>query len=124
MKKNDFILIGVILIVGLMIWIPSKFSQKADLENGRAVVTIDGEVYRAYSLLGETEETITLEDGSYNVLKITNGVVDITSASCPDQYCVDHRTVSKNNETIVCLPNKLIVTIESTEESEIDASTN
>ena len=124
MKKNDFILIGVILLVGLMIWIPSKFSQKADLETGRAVVTIDGEVYGTYSLSNEIEETIALEDGSYNVLKITQGEADIISASCPDQYCVDHRTVSKNNETIVCLPNKLIVTIESMEESELDASTN
>ena len=124
MKKNDFILIGVILFIGIVLWIPFKFSQTAELKNGKAVVTIDGEIYGTYSLLETTEETITFEDGSYNVLKIADGEADIIRASCPDQYCVNHRKVSKNNETIVCLPNKVIVTIESSEESDIDASTN
>ena len=124
MKKNDFILIGIILLIGFMIWLPSKFSQKEDMKMGKAVVTIDGEVYGTYYLADMVEETITFEDGSYNVLKIENGEADITSASCPDQYCVEHRKVSKNKETIVCLPNKLIVTIESSEEAEVDTSTN
>ena len=124
MKKNDFILIGVILLVGIGLWIPSKFSQRADLKNGKSIVTIDGAIYGIYNLLENTEERITFENGSYNVLKIANGEVNMISASCPDQYCVDHRTISKNNETIVCMPNKLVVTIKNNKETDVDASTN
>ena len=124
MKKGDFILIGVIILVGVLIWIPFKLGQKQNGEMGKAVVTIDGIIYGAYNLDEEVEEKIVLKDKSYNVLKIVDGEADIISASCPDQYCVEHRKVSKNNETIVCLPNKLIVTIKSNEEAEVDMSTN
>jgi hypothetical protein len=37
---------------------------------------------------------------------------------------VDHKTISKNKETIVCLPNKVIVEIVGGEDVEMDAVAN
>ena len=42
-------------------------------------------------------------------------------ASCPDQICVHHSRISRNKETIVCLPDKVVITIENGEDSGIDA---
>ena len=43
-------------------------------------------------------------------------------ASCPDQVCVRQRAVQYAGESIVCLPNKLIVAIEGGEPNGVDAA--
>ena len=45
-------------------------------------------------------------------------------ANCPDKLCVKQKSISKNNENIICLPNKVIVEVESEENSEYDAVVN
>ena len=37
-----------------------------------------------------------------------------------DQICVHQRAISKNGESIICLPNKVVVSIEGAEDSQID----
>ena len=65
-----------------------------------------------------------MPDGSYNLLVIQDGKADVTEASCPDGICVNHRAISKQGQSIVCLPNKVVVEIENGEESDLDAVTN
>ncbi len=48
----------------------------------------------------------------------------MVKADCPDQLCVNQKPVSKNHESIICLPNRVVVEVESKEESEYDAVTN
>jgi hypothetical protein len=42
-------------------------------------------------------------------------------AECPDRSCVKQGKISKNKESIVCLPNKVIVEVSSNQHSEMDA---
>ena len=65
-------------------------------------------------------QTIRFEDGSYNRFAIQDGYVSMPEASCPDQICVHHSRISRNKETIVCLPDKVVITIENGEDSGID----
>ena len=124
MKKNDVILITVLLVValltagGMRIW---QMNNTKDTAN--VVVTIDGEVYGTYPLSEDRTERIELPDGSYNILVISGGYADVTEASCPDQICVKHNHIRYSKESIVCLPNKVVVTVEGGEENEIDGST-
>ena len=41
-------------------------------------------------------------------------------ADWPDQVCVHHKPISKNGETIICLPNQVFVEVENDIENEID----
>ena len=41
-------------------------------------------------------------------------------ADCPDQVCVNHRAVERDGESIICLPNKVVVSVESSEANELD----
>ena len=123
-KKNDILLIGAILILALAAYVGVSLFQSANTHNPEAVVLIDGKEYGRFSLDSEVIERIELSDGSYNVLEIKDGKADVTEASCPDGICVDHRAVSKQNQSITCLPNKLVVEIRNGEDSEIDAITN
>lgn len=123
-RKNDIILIAVLAVIALVSYAGIEFYQSANTKNGVAVVTIDGEEYGRYPLAVDTAERIELPDGSYNILEITDGEADITDASCPDGICVNHRAVSKQGQSIVCLPNKVVVEIENGEEPDIDFMVN
>lgn len=48
----------------------------------------------------------------YNIVEIKNGSVSVSEASCKNQVCVRHGSISRAGESIVCLPNRLVITIE------------
>ena len=115
MKKMDFILIfTIILLAAIGLFVYSVLGKKTP---GNVIVEVGGEVYGEYEL--DENEEVLIHDT--NVLHIENGIVQMYEANCPDQICVDHAPISKNGETIVCLPNKVIVTITEGEDSELDA---
>lgn len=121
--KNDSLLIVVLLTGALIAGAGMWFARGTGTLDGVAVVTVDGEVYGRYPLKETWEERIELADGSYNYLVIKDGKADILEASCPDRICVNHRPIEKGNQSIVCLPNKLIVTVENGEVSQVDSQT-
>ena len=91
-------------------------------EEGAAVMLIqNGEEVQSFSLNDEVEYLIETEDDSFNLLVIQGGKAFMKEASCPDQICVNHRPVSNVGETIVCLPNEIVIkVIEKNSQSEID----
>ena len=118
MKKNDWILVAVILVVaGIGFVIYTNLGRQTA---GIVKVTVDGELFGTYSL--EKEQEIKINDTNYLIIK--DGQADMIEADCPDQICVDHISISKNKETIVCLPNKVIVEIVGGEDVEMDAVAN
>lgn len=109
--RNDIILIGVVVILVVVSFFAFKFLQK---NGNRVVVSVDGKTVAEYSLYKDTEQQIFDEnkDNYQNLLVIKNGKAYIPSANCPDKICAQHRPISKTGETIVCLPHKLVVSIE------------
>ncbi len=110
-KRNDIILVLILAVSAILVWLCfSLFSPEGDY----AVVTVDGTETARYPLSEDKE--IRLENGNgYNILVIKNGQADVTEASCPDGLCVDFHPISHEGETIVCLPNKTVVSIEAGE---------
>lgn len=114
MKKNDFILALLILfiaVIGILLYI--QFGKE---EAGLVTITVDGQLYGTYSL----KENREIRINDTNTVVIRNGVVDMIWANCPDQVCVEHQMISKNKETIVCLPNRVIVEIVGGKDSQLD----
>lgn len=74
------------------------------------MVTSDGQETARYAL--SEDRTVRLGAESYNILQISNGAAAIVEANCGDHTCVRTGTVSREGETIVCLPHHLIVRIE------------
>lgn len=114
MKKKDYIVIIGVLLVAVMIW--TGFGQLWKSDGSIVEVTVDGEVLGTYRL--DQDQTVQIQET--NVLVIQNGKADMTDANCPDRLCVHQKAISKSGENIVCLPNKVIVTIIGTEESAED----
>ena len=119
LKKKDFILVLIVGCAALAVWGFLFFTKDSD--TGTVVVKVDGDVEGVYDLNKDQEIIV---NGGTNILKINNGEADMIEADCPDQICVKQRPISADHENIICLPNKVVVEVESDVESEIDSSTN
>ncbi|MEE0686607.1 MAG: NusG domain II-containing protein [Lachnospiraceae bacterium] len=100
----------IILVISLVILtlVTSIFIYKKQTSNKIYVeVSINGEITNKYSV----DENIEIMLKTGNVLVIKDGNVCISNADCPDGLCVKQGTISKANESIICLPNKLVVRI-------------
>jgi hypothetical protein len=85
------------------------------------VVTVDGQAYGTYPLSGEQTIAICDSDGKEtNTLVIRDGKADMTEANCPDKLCVHQKAISVEKENIVCLPNRVVVTVTGDEEDGLD----
>ena len=121
MKKNDFILIAILLCLAVAGLFAARTFMKD--EGAKVVITLDGEVYGTYPL--DVDQVIEIQqDLGYNKVVIADRTVDVTEADCPDMICADHAQIHYDHETIVCLPHKLVVEIQGGETSDIDVTTH
>lgn len=107
-RRNDLLLIGGLLLLAaaLLIWLFCFRPAGANVE-----ITIDGEHYKTFALSQEITEEIYSSEGGRNILIIRDGKAQMQSASCPDGICVDHAPIFREGESIVCLPNRVVVTV-------------
>lgn len=120
--KKD--LIVLLVVAAVIVVIACCFFFRKDAEGGMAVVTVDGKEYGRYPLSKEQEIPIVIDGEETNLLIIKDGKADVTEADCPDQICVNQKPVSKEHETIVCLPNKVVVEILGGETADLDTIAN
>lgn len=123
-KKNDVILIVSLVLLGVLAVGVLAYKKDMDPKKGKVVVYVDEKKYAEYPLDKDETKKVESGEGKYNILQIKDGCVSMKKASCPDQICVRHRKISKEKESIVCLPNKLVIVIENGTPSDIDGMTN
>ena len=118
MKKNDIFLIAGILFLALAIAAAYFFvyPQHGDIVQ----VSVDGLTVKTFPLNQNTSYTIRTKANEENILEIKDGYARITTANCPDKLCVHQRKISKQGETLVCLPHKVVVSIISSKKATLD----
>ena len=85
------------------------------------VISVDGRDYKSFPLDEDTRFVIDGYHGGSNVLVIENGEAYLESASCPDKLCVNMGKISKVGQSIICLPNKVVIEIRGdSDETEYD----
>lgn len=103
---------GIVLTVGIYC-----FS-----ENGSAItVTVDGQLYGTYTLSESREIPIEMDGGISNVIVIEDGAAYMKDADCPDKLCMRQGAISRDGQTIVCLPHKLVVEVIGGEKEAYDS---
>lgn len=117
MKKMDFLLIAIVLIGAAAFYFSGWLRPEGEGET--AVVLLDGKEFDRFPLYKDGVYPIQV-DGRENIVEIHDGIVDVTDASCPDKLCVNQKPIQLAGETIVCLPNRLVVEIEGVKNSGID----
>lgn len=117
MKKREFLFLAMILTSALIAYILINIilSEKG----ARVEVLIDGEIVNEFSLDEDIKFRIESEKG-YNQLVIENGTAKISDASCPDQLCVEQKSISSSSESLICLPNHVVVRVVNQSSSPLD----
>ena len=112
--RMDLLLIAALLLLTAVLYL--AFGRTKDT-GAEVVVRVEGEVTARYPLSRNGE--YALNYGS-NILVVEDGCAWIREADCPDQICVLLGKINQSGQIIVCLPNRLIVSIEGGEQT-VDA---
>ena len=115
--RNDVIFIVALLLIVSVFGVCFYFLRG---EGDKVVVTVDGETFGTYSLAEEIRVEIRTgaQDEEWNVLVIQDGQAYVETATCPDGICAGHKPISREGESIVCLPHKVVITVYATEEKD------
>ena len=127
-RKADIILFIILVAAGLA---ASAVLAMSHSGGDTVIIESGGELYATYSLSDDRvvivpspqERALAVHQSDdskpaseqfthYNVVTISGGKVKVTEASCKNQVCVKHSEISLTGESIVCLPNRLVVRIE------------
>lgn len=106
----EYILIAAALIIAAVVWLSFRLNRD---DGVYAVVSIDGVETARYPL--SVDGTYPLNGGT-NLLVIENGFAYMQGADCPDKLCVNQGKVRYTGQCIVCLPNRVTVTVSGADE--------
>ena len=115
--RNDVIFIAVLLLLVSALGLCFYLFRE---EGNTVVVTVDKKEFGRYSL--SEDAVVEIRTGKnkeeLNLLIIKDGKAYVETATCPDGICAGHKPISREGESIVCLPHKVVITIYSTETNE------
>lgn len=114
MKKNDFILVGMIILAVLFGFGGPKCYQGMQENMHRiAVITQDNKLVERIDL-----DTVTVAReieiiGKYHeIIAVEKGRIRFKEADCPNKICVNTGWLEEPGDVAVCLPNRVVVRID------------
>lgn len=105
MKVREIIIIVGILLISLASYLIIEFTKKP---GETVIVKVNGTEVATYSL--NVDGIYEINNGT-NILHIEDGYAWLDDANCPDKLCVKSGRISKDGETITCLPNKVSIIV-------------
>ena len=116
MKKKDFLLILCILIIAGAVWF--IYSSCNAGTGGKLRISVDNQEYGVYNL----DEDQVISIGDTNKCQIKDGEVTMLYGECPDQVCVHSAAIDQKGQSIICMPNRVVLEIiDGEEDAQIDA---
>ena len=117
--------IGDIFITLLLLIIATYLLLTLNIKkNNKIKIEIDSPYTKKYYTFSRTNRTVLIKGkrGISKILISTNYVQMIDSA-CPNKLCVKQGKITKNGQTIICLPNQVIIKLISInhKKAEVDA---
>lgn len=107
-KKELILILAILAAAAVGFFINYQNSQRPAVF---VEVSVDGTAVATYDLNENLDITIEGYQGGTNHLIIQDGTAWISEATCPDKVCVHQGRITMNGELLVCLPNRVIVTI-------------
>jgi hypothetical protein len=94
------------------------------LSHGPATVVVfrDNQCVARYPLSSDKVFSIRGRDGTM-ILSIHDNSVRVTESSCPRGICIRTGSISRRGQQIVCAPNHILVELETSSGTQVDAIT-
>ncbi len=112
--KGDKVLFFSIILLSFLIFAGFQVYGFAEGKT-YVLIEVDGKLFQKISL-GQTSPdlkiTVPVKTGE-NVVEIEKDRVRMLFAQCPDEDCVRQGWISRPGQMIVCLPNKMVIKIQS-----------
>ena len=98
----DVVLVAaLLLLVGLTVWF-ALAPEKGDY----AEVYVDGKKQLTLKLNEDREVAL-----DHLVIVVSGGKISVKDADCPDKICQKRGAINKKGQSIVCLPNRIVIKI-------------
>ena len=110
MNKNDIKLI-IIMIISIIIFIPFFYKESGNKAivyyKNKEILNIDLNIDKTYEV-----------NGNNGIVKIVvkDKKIKVYSENSPKHICSKQGYISKSYESIVCLPNEIVIKIEKNDE--------
>ena len=105
MVIRDIILVVALLAVAIVILV---ITGSHGTEGSFVSVMLQNDEIARYSL---SNDGIYAINGGTNTIEIKDGKVRMLEAQCPNHLCVHQGWISLEGQSIVCLPNKVTVSV-------------
>jgi hypothetical protein len=87
-----------------------------------AAVYVGKELVYRLSLSEDKEVTVCGSQGESHI-KVEDNRIFISQAPCPHKTCMKMGKINRTGETIICIPNRIILKIEGNTDRELDGIT-
>lgn len=107
----------VLMVIAVAVSVILCFSLKDKGQELVAVIRVDGEVYSEIKLSEVSapyEVSVVTEDGVVTV-HISGDGACVVSSPCPDELCVNTGKITKQGQSVVCLPERVSVQLLASE---------
>lgn len=115
-KRGDIVIVAALLTFSLVAGIILALLLPSP---EYAVITVDGTEIARLPL----DDDCVYHIGDTNTVKISDGGAVMIEADCPDKVCMHTGRISHSGQSIVCLPNRVVVSITG-EDSSADVYTH
>ncbi|EMW6077525.1 NusG domain II-containing protein [Enterococcus faecium] len=122
-KIGDVIIIGILIItsfIPLFVFSIEKENETTEDAIKYAIVRIDGKEMDRFDLDKINHKLVNYHPakGQYNIVEIKDGRIRVKEDNSPDQIAVRTGWISKPGQTSICLPHKLVISIEKKESTD------
>ena len=94
--------------------------QSANTVGKTAEIYSNNKLIKTVSLNKDDEFTIKNGD-NYNIIRVRNGKISVCESDCKNQICVKQGEIDNSLLPIVCVPNRLVIRVDSSKQDGIDA---
>lgn len=102
--------------VGIFSSQQAKIKAQSDDIEYVAVISVDGDEINRVKLTGHSgTEVLDIPeiDCSPNTVEVKGESIRIKSSTCPEQICVNTGYISKPGPAIICLPHRVVISVET-----------
>ena len=106
------------MVLGAGALLGYQLQRSRQVAKDEIAVYVDGKLYATSPLRAGQDLTVEQEDGSVNVIRMTENGFYMQSSTCKNQDCVHQGDVTRDNWSqrllgthVICLPNRVDVVL-------------